>query len=204
MNDCFDDFVRNAINPGKHVFFYDSPKEGQHLLSEFNFRIANLLDEFGVESIGEAAWYLYSCASGITFDATNVTERAGIERFVASLRTLYDDGFCRVCKSCRGHSDVDERKFSTACYMLWDLDSGLQALFESDDQLLLKYGDELLEFGLTHPHLACQESFLHGLGHLQETRPEYAQIRIETYLSRDDIPMEMRNYAKNCAIGNIL
>jgi hypothetical protein len=86
-----------------------------------------LIGNRGLEPIGNALWTFYGSASGLTHDALDPSAEAGYAAFYASLETLYDRGFARYCDDCQGHSDRGG-KFATACYMLWDMDSGLEHL----------------------------------------------------------------------------
>lgn len=80
--------------------------------------------------------------------------------------------------------------------MLWDMDSGLEYLTFRGRPELFQYGERLIDFGLSHSHAACQESFLHCLGHLHFDRPEFVQSKIACFLRRKDVDRTMRDYAK--------
>jgi hypothetical protein len=86
--------------------------------------------------------------------------------------------------------------------MLWDLDSECHAL-NGDLEMIAECLD-VLEFALSLPSVACQESALHGLGHLAfKHRARTAPI-VEQYLKREDLPIELRHYAQAARVGYVL
>jgi hypothetical protein len=116
----------DALSEGNTDYNYGSPREAQSLLIEFNHRISDLVATHGVDRMGKAVWYLYGCVSNTTYDALDPSADSGVSKFYDSMRMLYDNGFCAYCENCAGHSGIDPNSLATACYMLWDIDSGLE------------------------------------------------------------------------------
>ena len=204
MNPSFDAFLDDALSGGSVDFDYGSPSSAQSLLIEFNHRVPELVRIHGLDPVGKAVWYIYGCVSGTTRDALHPSADSALARFYDSIRVLYGTGFSVFCDDSAGHSDVNPNSFATACYMLWDMDSGLSHLTFRGRPELFRHGERLIDFGLSHPHAACQESFLHCLGHLHFGRPDFVHSKITRYLRRRDIGRKIRKHAKQCRTGMIM
>jgi hypothetical protein len=120
-----EDFVADAISGGNADFYCESPADAQRLLIEFNRNIDSLITTHGIEEIGKAIWYLYGCVGDTARDALDVSVADGAPEFYRSIQDLYDSGFAKYCENAIGHSNRNPNSFATACYMLWDMDSGL-------------------------------------------------------------------------------
>lgn len=200
----FDDFVLNAVSDGNTDFHYGTPRNAQQLLTRFNWQIESILERHGLNATGIALWYLYGCMSGMTCDVLDDTVEDGFGEFYQSLRSLYEVGFARHCENRRGHSDGNGGRFATACYMLWDMDSGLGYLSFYGSPLRLALAEELIDFGLQHHHAAVQESFLHCLGHRRDELPALVDPKLSAFLMRDDLSPDIREYALQCQTGMIM
>jgi hypothetical protein len=200
----FDTFVLDAISSGETDFDYETPANAQRLLTQFNHEIESVISEHGTDATGNAIWYLYGCLSSTTHDALDESVETGYATFYQSIESLYDNGFAIHCANDRGHSDVAGGEFSTACYMLWDMDSELEYLSFNGPSVLFGFVENLVDFGLRHKHAAVQESFLHCLGHRQHDKPEFVASRLATFCRRSDITPSIREYAKQCQTGMIL
>lgn len=199
----FSDFLSDALVDGNTDYVYSSGIEAQALLTEFNLRISDVVAQHGVDATGKAIWYLYGCGSNTTHDALNPTADAGLTQFYHSIHHLYDRGFAAYCEDCAGHSDRNSNSFATACYMLWDMDSGLEYLTLRGRPELFPFAEQLIDFGLGHSHAACQESLLHCVGHLQHERKAFVTDKIAAFLRRKGLKRGIRNYAKQCRNGMI-
>ena len=204
MTDKFDDFLNDALSAGRTEFDYGRPSSAQALLTEFNHRIAELVSAHGLDRIGNAIWFLYGCVSNTTHDALEPSADSGLDEFYDSIRVLYEEGFCAFCDNLAGHSHANPNSFATACYMLWDMDSGLEYLTLRGRPELFQFGERLVDFGLGHSHAACQESFLHCLGHLCFDRPDFVDSKVSQFLCRTDLDNEIKTYAMQCRTGMIL
>ncbi|MEN1681907.1 MAG: hypothetical protein AAGJ46_20185 [Planctomycetota bacterium] len=207
MNVEIKPFVENAIAHGEHEkdgsFHIGGPDWARSHLVAFNRSIDALVYEYGKEPIGKAIWYLYGCVGDYARDAIETAPASECMEFYQSLETLYDEGFAKHCVDACGHSDRDGNRFGTACYMLWDMNGGLEYLTFNSRAELFSHGKELVEFGLQHNHAAVQESFLHLLGHLTNDRPDYATECIDRFLQRIDVALDIQDYARSCRTGLI-
>lgn len=199
----FDGFVADAVSRGASNLGPCTPAETQHHLIQFNRSVDKLVATHGLDRIGQAIWYLYGCGSVASHDALDDSVSNDVELFCDSLMELYEVGFAKHCGDFAGHSDQARDSFATACYMFWDMDGGHEYLFFRDRPELFEYGVRLIDFGLGHQHAACQESFLHCLGHLTNERPLLADKKIADFLRRNDISPEIRHYAEQCRTGLI-
>lgn len=203
MTSTFNAFVLNALSEGRSGFECDSPAVVQSHVIEFNHLVPELVGAHGLDCVGKAIWYLYSVASDTTHEALDPAADSTIDRFYDSIRVLYESGFCRFCIDRPNHADISRNSFATACFMLWDMDSGLNMTFGGRPELF-RFGEHLIDFGLSHSHAACQESFLHCLGHLHFKYPQFVESKIDQFLQRRDIDGTMREYAAECRTGMIL
>lgn len=181
-----------------------SPTEAQRLLTEFNRSVDQLIDQHGVDSIGKAVWHVYGCVGDTARDALSPIAESGFGDFYDSLTDLYDLGFAKHCEDAAGHSDRGGNNLATACYMFWDMDSGLEHLTLRGRPELFSYAEQLIDFGLSHKHAAVQESFLHCLGHLHAWKASFVEGRISRFIKRTDISKEIRQYAQQCGAGYIM
>ena len=62
---------------------------------------------------------------------------------------------------------------------------------------------EVLGAALSLSSIACQESALHGLGHLQSAHPDRVDHLIDKYLSRGKPTQELKDYAMAASAGVI-
>ena len=87
--------------------------------------------------------------------------------------------------------------------MLWDM-VGLECEPLRGNQRMLAASLDVLTFALNFDNPACQESALHGLGHLvHEDKPRITRI-VEDYLKRSDPTQELCAYANAAIKGDIL
>jgi hypothetical protein len=203
MSLALDDFVADAISRGDSDFYYGSPSNAQNLLIEFNLGICDLIAKYDLESIGKAIWYIYGCCSNTMHDALDPSADNGLPEFYRSLEELYNNGFAQYCENAAGHSDRNPNSFATACYMLWDMDSGLEYHTLRGRPELFPFAEKLIDFGLAHKHAAVQESFLHCLGHLHYVRASFVVSKITQFLRRSDLDAGIREYAEACQRGGI-
>ena len=202
--DGYIDFLYDALSGGHTDFAYSSPSQSQAFLIEFNLRIADVVAQQGFDATGKAIWYLYGCASNTTHDALDPTADGGLTEFYESICKFYDSGFAAHCEDCAGHSDRNPSSFATACYMLWDMDSGLEYLTLRGRPELFAFAERLIDHGLAHSHAACQESLLHCLGHIQHERKAFVAEKIANFLRREDVRTDIRDFAIQCRTGMIL
>lgn len=175
--------------------------------TRFNREIASIVEAFGEEATAEAIWHLYSDSSSGQVYWCVLDESLGSLRveFIRSIGSLYTDCFLPRCS--RYYSHIDQgpeamRPLNGVCYMLWDL--GVECPALNGDLEMLDASLDVLSFALALPSVACQESALHGLGHLAYKHSERTMPIVEEYLKRDDLPVELRNYAQAARVGYVL
>lgn len=172
----------------------------------FNREITEIIGEYGEESVNAAIWYLYGGGSGMTSEILDPSQGSQRFEFMDSVRGLYANGFVRFCSRHFGHLDrgpEPPRPLNSACYMLWDMD-GIECPAINGDKELLDASIDVLSFALRLESWACQESALHGLGHLAMKFPNRTTSVIESYLRRDDHPPELKMYAQSALAGCVL
>tara|TARA_B100001989_G_scaffold252666_1_gene235562 strand:+ start:1663 stop:2322 length:660 start_codon:yes stop_codon:yes gene_type:complete len=105
---------------------------------------------------------------------------------IRSLKELYSECFFKLCRPLLGHLSEQQNELEGFCYMFWDLTPLHYFEENKDKEILYKEVSEVIEFALTLDSFACQESALHGLGHL--IIPEYypkAKDIIQNYIDRN-------------------
>ncbi|TWT74456.1 hypothetical protein Pla123a_32790 [Posidoniimonas polymericola] len=199
-----DQFVATAIGQDNSGELAPDATAAQRLLIDFNRSIDQLVDRHGLEAIGKTLWFAYGCVGDVAHDALQPAGESGYGDFYASLIDLYELGFANYCEDAAHHSHRAANSFATACYMLWDMDGGLEHLTLHARPELFPYAEVLFDFGLSHRHAAVQESFLHGLGHLHGQKTSFVEDKISQFLLRTDTTRELRQYAQECSTGLIL
>ena len=194
----FDAFVHDAISNGKTGFGYGTKLDAQRLLTQFNLEVDQIIRHHGTEKTGIAVWYCYGCVSGMIHDVLDDSVSSGWAAFYDSMKFLYENGYAKHCENRIDHR-LRETKFGTSCYMLWDMDGIEYLTFDRTDRR--NTAEPLIDFGLNHDHAVVQESFLHGLGHQLNIYPEFVRPKLSTFLCRQDLLPETREYACNAKLG---
>lgn len=91
------------------------------------------------------------------------------------------------------------------CYMLWDVCPLTQNPHYPDmgevDGIVL----DIMKDALQIKHGACQESALHGLGHLQSSYLEQVKAIIDQFVADfPELPSSLRRYARSAREGRVL
>jgi hypothetical protein len=173
--------------------------------TRFNCEIASIVEAFGEEATAEAIDYLHGYGSGQVYWCV-LDKSLGPLRveFVHSIKTLYTDCFLPRCSRFYSHIDrgpEPARPLNGTCYMLWEV-GVISAI--NGDMHMLDASLDVLKFALALPSDACQESALHGLGHLAYEHKDHTVPIVEEYLERDDLPTELRDYAQAARVGYVL
>jgi hypothetical protein len=204
MNVSFYDWVEDASNRGRFEMYLDDDHVTCAYLTRFNLEIVDLVSRFGEEAITKAIWHRYGACGGDIWNATEpVLGRARVE-FMRSVKSLYLDGFAGHCSHHFGHIDSGPecpRPLNGPCHMLWDMD-GIECRAINGDDEMLDLSLEVLAHALVLDHPACQESALHGLGHLLSTDPDRVRPLIQHgYLQTRVVEPELRAYAQTALDG---
>jgi len=108
-----------------------------------------------------------------------------------------------LCKPQLGHLSEGTSKINDFCYMLWDVTPLLICDDVSDKDELNKAISEVLEYALTLNHIACIESGLHGLGHMNISFPLCSKL-VENFIVKNKRKdPRILKYAKQAAIGSV-
>jgi hypothetical protein len=136
------------------------------------------------------------------WDAATDNETA--ERAIRAIPTLFRDLFAVHCDSamCSGGSETDS-KMNSSCYMWFDL-IGLDHIQLNHIPLhRLRAVVAVLDHVLAIPHIACQESAIHGLGHIAYFDRSLTDSTIRRFMSRRGLYEKLRRYAAAAAVGAV-
>jgi len=164
---------------------------------------APLLHDYSDRQIGGGLWLLASEESHALYSREVPVEAR--ERCVAALYRLYADLFDPRCAPALGHLDEPGAgALNAACYMWWDILPFVAATDDPDKDRLDARAIDVLEKVLRLANPACQESALHGLGHLVRHVRQPLDPIFAAYLERRDIRPELATYARAARSGCIL
>ncbi|MBL8550435.1 MAG: hypothetical protein JNJ73_10645 [Hyphomonadaceae bacterium] len=118
---------------------------------------------------------------------------------ILALMMLYADCFavrCApvMCGTPANNGHYWEYPLNGFCYMLWDV----SPLLSASPRLILP----VLKSALYNKNVACQESALHGLGHLAYRVPE-AGVIVDEYIRAQSPSGHLRKYAEAAAAGMV-
>lgn len=186
---------------------FDSPMAVADTLEQLFVRSGDLIERFGC---GPTAAGLWNVAQPLTarysqalWDAQTADDAAA--GAIDGMFELFSGLFARHCEeaTCAGPPATDA-PLNTVCYMWFDL-IGLDHVelrripFER-----LRRVVQVLQRVLAIPHIACQESALHGLGHVAQYDGGLARPAIERFLKRGTyVAPELRAYAEAAREGNV-
>lgn len=194
-----------AQSDDDHVDFLDARAVNRYA-TRFNREIALILEAAGEQATADAIYYFYSDLSGqVYWCVLNPSLGPLRVEFMQSVKSLYQHCFLPRCSRFFSHIDQGPepaRPLNGVCYMLWDM--GLEVHALNGDLEMLEQSLDVLSFALSLPSVACQESALHGLGHLAfKHRARTAPI-VDQYLRRNDLLLELRHYAQAARVGYVL
>lgn len=116
-----------------------------------------------------------------------------------SIYRVYKEVFATRCPELLSQKTRDE--LHHVCFMWWDI----FPLYKNARTELNSAVLDVLERALALPHLACQESALHGLGHWQGADPKRVQGIIDAFLATKGARLpELVSYAQTARRGMVL
>ena len=173
------------------------------------FENPHVLECYSDEQVNLAIWYMLG-PSTCTYRETALRDIVPVERqqrWVRAILPLYRDLFAVRCSDAFGHrNDGPEppRPLNSACYMFWDLDNFYEIANSTWHKHLVGPVFNTLQEILKLDSLACQESALHGLGHLQESHPERVAQAIRRFLKNSGkLHPHVRAYAEYAMKGYV-
>ncbi len=127
------------------------------------------------------------------------------ERVIETIPSFFSNFMTKRCDEHLSHRDRGTqggRPLNSICYMWWDCmptwgsDEGAESA--QVHRALLACMERILAI----PHVACQESALHGLGHWFGQYPNEVTRIVDGYLARNpDLPEPLKNYALSARCG---
>ncbi len=211
---CFDrevsdpEWYWNYDDNGEADWYQPEPSVLASYLCQLFENSRKLIEKYTPEQVAQGLYFI--CSNGSSYFQTarepSVTKEAQIA-WVKSICSLYTDLFARECSRFYSHLDRGPeapKPLNGLCYMFWDLDCLEGAAMFPGAEHLVEPIFEVLFCALKQANLACVESALHGLGHLEMYHPERTHRLIEGALkSRTDFPVELETYAKNALEGYV-
>lgn len=216
----FEDWVKHCFDhPVKKPEWYWGDDEDLEFLTPDPTTLAHhltrlfesprfLLEDYSKEQVEQGLYYIFGVGSEFIKVARESPDRELLKRMYLSIRTLYSELWSKYCTDHLSHLDRGQQPSSPlnmTCYMLWDL-AGLAgpAMFPGEE-FLVDPIFEVLEFALGLDSMACQESALHGLGHLKNHHEARVRRIIDEYLERNpDLDPDLEEYALAAREGMIL
>jgi hypothetical protein len=181
-----------------------APDQVAEFVEEFCGLAGDHAADLGADEVGGLIWYLMGSGSQIWFDVAKAS-REYAEDAILSLRFLYERCFARFVGDWT-HGGKPGPGLDTACYMLWDMDGGLEGIpMSGQPGPLVPVCYTVLEHALSLESSACWESALHGLGHIVFEKPQPAQGLIDGFLAAREgrLPEHVVRYARDARDGAV-
>ena len=163
-------------------------------------RSAELPDRIGRDETGHLIWYLMGGGRQVWLDVRKASASARLDAIV-SLESLYAELFANHLTDPEDATTAVAHPLGTACYMLWDMDGGLESIAMTGGQPQVDACFEVLEHILHLDSPACWLSALHGLGHLASYHSDRVRAVVDAFLARGEGPEHLRQYAKAARRG---
>jgi hypothetical protein len=197
-NRSFDDWLIFAfdhpISTPSTAWYWDDEwdweAEPEHILKYSIKLFTNpqvLLEKFSYEQINQGFWFLLGATNQLSdWIWDKEIEWTLREKSIKSMEGVFTDLF-------------SANPIQDACFMWWDL---LRDFSDEPDQKVINTMFETLSKILKLESLDCQESALHGLGHLEHTSKKSV---IENFLRKySNLDEDFRKYALAAIEGKIL
>lgn len=161
------------------------------------------LAPYSDHQIGQSLWAFIneidSPLYALRDDSVSLPERC---QCLSAVFGVYDQIFAPRYTESLGHLSEDTAKLNSVCYMWWDIFPTHGGIL-TDAENIAVLG--VLERALSLPHVACQESALHGLGHWHLDCPKSVERIVDVFLT-SGIPRRpnLIPYAKSARRGMVL
>jgi len=176
--------------------------EGEQLIeffTRFNRDIGTIRNAWSDAQLAEGIWYLYGCGSCYLGELSKLEPNIKTAQFFDSVIVLYKDLFEARCTTFFSHLDrgpEPPNPLNGACYMLWDMDCGLDSFSYSGRPEYIQLSIDLLGRLSASTHPAVIESVIHGLGHMMLDHRKQCQPILEC-IAAANLPPELKEYADN-------
>ena len=212
MDYCFDRPVTepkwyDSTSPGLD-WYVPGPIDITKFMTQLFSMSGSLAERYRLDQVNQGLYFICGHGSEYFLVARECNDKDLQVEWVLSILLLYRDLFAKACTDNFRHiGDGPEppSPLNDICYMFWDLDclEGA-AMFPGEDHLVDPIFD-VLEGALKLHSVACQESALHGLGHLQTYHKKRVRRIIEEFLNRNkELPAELKDYALSARSGCVL
>lgn len=181
-----------------------SANETAEFIEDFCSRAGRHAQEDGVDVVGDMIWYLMGSGYQVWVDVREADHEYARDA-ILGVQNLYERCFAVHLTDWKGVGSGTSR-LATACYMLWDMDGGLEAIpMFREPKALVSACYELLERALALDSPACWESALHGLGHIILSHGDPGRGMIDAFLAAKDrmVPDDLRRYAMAAHAGDV-
>ena len=124
--------------------------------------------------------------------------------FILALKSFFKTCLNTRCVKALGHLSESGNKLNHFCYMLWDTTPLTYCEQTPEKKEIYAAVAEVMEYSLSLDNIACIESGLHGLGHLElyyDEAPKIVRKFIESQKVRDE---RLIAYAEQAEQGNVL
>jgi len=184
------------------------PERRLDLMAETFERSGELLARFSDGQINQA---LFHSVSGGTSEYIHAIKNESVpwelrRRAVRSFVPLFEQVMAKRCTETLSHFDEGPASpLNASCYMWWDAAPIYSTRTIAGDSRLDGECLAVMERILGIPHVACQESALHGLGHWKFDHPEEVVTIIDDFLKREpNLRPDLVGYAEAAKTGCIL
>jgi hypothetical protein len=203
--DDFSHWLVTGLDEGDAEREFES-RELLGYFTRFNREIGAIRKDWSDAKLARGIRYLYGSGSSYLWEMARLPPGRDVDGFFESVPQLYADLFEVRCTRFFSHLDRGPERanpLNGPCYMLWDMDGGIDSFRYSKVVAHLERSMEVL-VQLTHSkHPATLESAIHGLGHMVGEFHERCLPPLEWVASREDVPVEIRDYAKAAVQGSI-
>ena len=178
------------------------------LFTETCGRSGTDLVAFTDRQVDEGLSYLFNnTCSDVPFALKDAAVPIGARlKAIGSVDALYADCFAKRCTETLSHlNEPSSCRINNICYMLWDVSPLVYWEGNPEGPVFHNAILELLAATLRSRNMACVESALHGLGHIQLYQPEQVDRIISQWLSSNSpaVPPPLVSYAKAARTGNV-
>lgn len=203
--DSFQHWLESGLNERDSDIEFTTSELATHF-TRFNREIGRICQNWNDSQMAKGIWHLYGSGSCYLAEISKLQPGPQVDDFFASVAQLYNDLFEVRCSRFFSHLECGPEQanpLNGPCYMLWDMDAGIDSFRFSGVASHIDNSLRLLKRLAESTHPAIIESAIHGLGHMIDDFRDRCQPTLEQIFSRDDVPTELRNYASNAVNHSI-